>query len=382
MNVANITIDPGVVTLIQSNFLDQINAAFSVTAHYAANLLYLFAAMELAVLGLAWALQREIGWDKLFFKIIKIGMIFFVVQNYSWLMKTILYSFAQLAGVVVNNSAIAQYVFNPAKIWQYGYDIGIHILELGANTGLPGLSLLEVFLGMGILLVFGLLGIQMVIQVVSFYLVSFGSLILIPFGALTSGRNMFDKAVQAVLKAGLRLMVLIIIIGIAAVTWNGFQLTDMATTTNFNLNQPLGLFFTALLFLCLAIYLPKVVSEAIGDLNSNILEGGQTTVATIREPAAAFTSAAPSSNMANVQAAATIAPGSGSSIYEGTSSTAAAASIPTTVVSSSTGGGLGTKTTEKSMSQASTLAKSISESTVKKIKEAVIQAVKEKSPHN
>jgi len=376
------TIDPGVVTLIQSAFLEHINAAFSTTAHYATNLLYLFAAIELAVLGLVWALQKDAAWEKLFFKIIKIGLIFFIIRNYTWLLNTIIYSFAQLAGVVINDSSIAQYVFNPAKIWQYGYNIGVHILQLAANSNLIGISLIQVSLGVGILLVFGLLGIQMVIQIVGFYLVSFGSLILLPFGALASGRNMFDKAVQAVLKAGLRLMVLIIIIGIAVVTWSGFELIDLATTTNFNLNQPLGLFFTALLFLCLAIYLPKVVSEAVGDLSGNMLESNQPGTTTIHESAAAITTAS-AGGMANIQAATTIASGTGSSSsYEGGSSIASAATIPTTSTSTQTGGNLNGKATGEIMAQASNLSKSISENTVKKIKEAVLQAVKEKTSPN
>ena len=170
-------IDPGVVTLIQNTFLDQISNAFDITANYAFNLLYLFAAIELVLFGLVWALQSSAGWGKFFFKIIKIGLIFFVIQNYSWLLGTVLESFAQLAGTVINDGTIAEYIFNPAKIWQYGYDVGVNLLQLATNTQVFGLSMLQIILGMGILFVFGLLGIQMIIQIVSFYVVSFGVLI-------------------------------------------------------------------------------------------------------------------------------------------------------------------------------------------------------------
>jgi len=173
----NVAIDPGVVTLIQSTFLEHINVAFSTATRYAFNLLYLFAALELTVLGLAWALQRDTGWSKIFFKIIKIGLIFFIIQNYSWLLNTIVSSFAKLAGIVINNDNVAQYVFNPAKIWKYGYDIGIYFLQLAFNNTILGPTMIQICLGMGILLVFGLLGIQMIVQMVSFYLVSFGALI-------------------------------------------------------------------------------------------------------------------------------------------------------------------------------------------------------------
>lgn len=377
------TIDPGVVTLIQSTFLEQISVAFSTTAGYATKLLYLFASLELAALGLVWALQRDANWGKLLFKIIKIGMIFFIIQNYEWLLSTIMHSFAQLAGVVINNSATAQYVFNPAKIWQYGYDVGINLLQIAATTNvLSGLTLIQFSLGTGILLVFGLLGIQMIIQTVSFYLVSFGALILLPFGALASGHKMFDKAVQAVLRAGMRLMVLIIIIGVATVTWDEFQFTNMATGTNFNLNQPLGLFFTALLFLCLTTYLPKVLSEAVGTLSGSMFTDGSPVIITGRESTAAINLISPEGN-SNIQAATTLDAGSaiGNSYTHGSgdSGTSAATVIATTA---STQLSHDSKAAKESLARASTMPKSISESTVKKIKEAVFQAVQEKTTKN
>lgn len=371
------TIDPGVITLIQAAFLVHIDAIFATTAHYAFNLLYLFAALELTILGIVWALQREVGWDKLFFKIIKIGLIFFVIQNYPALLDTILHSFTKLAGLVTKDIEVAPYVFNPAKIWQYGYDAGINLLKLASSTNIFGLSMTQMSLGMGILLVFGLLGILMVVQMVSFYVVAFGALVFLPFGAINPGSRMFDQAVRAVFQAGTRLMILIIIIGIAVITWDSFELADLATTSNFNINQPLGLFFTALLFLCLAFYLPKILSQAVGSINSSILETNAPIV-TIRESATA-PSITTVESMANIRAAATIpsAAASSSYIYEGGAS-AAAATMPTTTVITPISGGIEAKLTRDTLAQASTLSKSISEQTVKKIKEAVAEAIKEK----
>ena len=374
----NVAIDPGVVTLIQSTFLEHINVAFSTATRYAFNLLYLFAALELTVLGLAWALQRDTGWSKIFFKIIKIGLIFFIIQNYSWLLNTIVSSFAKLAGIVINNDNVAQYVFNPAKIWKYGYDIGIYFLQLAFNNTILGPTMIQICLGMGILLVFGLLGIQMIVQMVSFYLVSFGALIFLPFGALSASSNMLDKSVQSVLQAGARLMTLIIIIGIAVTTWEEFNVAELATTTNFNINQPLGLFFTALLFLCLAFYLPKIVGQAVGEISSSILESNAPIVATMRE-SVTTSMATTGGGMSNMQAATTLTASSGGSpAYESSSSTASAATIPTATAGISSGGGIDSQTTKDALSQASKVSKSISENTVKRIKEAVSQAMKEK----
>ncbi len=371
-------LDSGAITKIQSTFLGNLNIAFSTVAKYALNLLYLFAVLEVVIFGLIWALQRDVGWEKLFFKIIKIGLIFFIIQNYTWLLDTIMQSFAQLAGVVINNTAVAKYIFNPAKIWAYGYDSGINLLQLATTTNSFGLAMVQISLGMGILLVFGLLGIQMVLQIVGFYMVSLGALIFLPFGAFILGRGMFDKAVQAVFQAGIRLMVLIIIIGVAVVVWDGFQLMDLAQTTKFNINQPLGLFFTALLFLCLALYLPKVLSQVVGSFGGDFLDGGQAAPVVVRESGGAtIVATGDTSDMR----AATAIEGPGSSTvggYAGGGDVGTAAAQPVSVNVASAGGSVEAKMAKGAMAQASYLSKSISETTVKKIKEAVLQAVKEK----
>ncbi|CAL7962558.1 type IV secretion system protein TrbL [Gammaproteobacteria bacterium] len=375
----NTTIDVGAITLIQSTFLGNLKKAFSTVATYALNLLYFFAVLEIVVFGIVWALQRDVGWDKLFFKIIKIGLIFFIIQNYEYLLGTVMESFARLSGVVINNAGTVKYVFNPAKIWQYGYDSGVHLLQLSTAGSNIGLAMIQVSLGMGILLVFGLLGIQMVLQMVGFYAVSLGALILLPFGAFTLGRGMFDKAVQTVFQAGIRLMALIIIVGIAVVIWDGFQLIDMATTTNFNINQPLGLFFTGLLFCNLAFYLPKVLSQAVGSFSHDFLDGVSSAPVVIHGPGAASVSVE-TGGASDMRVATTIeASGAPAGGYAGGGEiSAAAAAAPVSVNVAPAGGSMEAKMARETMAQASYLSKSVSESTVKKIKEAVLRAVKEK----
>jgi P-type conjugative transfer protein TrbL len=376
----NTTIDVGAITLIQSTFLGNLKKAFSAVANYALNLLYLFAVLEIVVFGIVWALQRDVGWDKLFFKIIKIGLIFFTIQNYEFLLRTVMESFAQLSGVVINNAGVVKYVFNPAKIWQYGYDSGVHLLQLSTLGSNYGLAMIQVSLGMGILLVFGLLGIQMVLQMVSFYVVSLGALILLPFGAFVLGRGMFDRAVQTVFQAGIRLMALIIIIGIAVVIWDGFQLTDMATTTNFNINQPLGLFFTALLFCSLAFYLPKALSQAVGSFGHDLQDGASPASVVVHESGGSALGSIETQGASDMRAATAInISGTLAGGYTGGGGEiSAAAAAPVSVNVAPAGSSMEAKRARETMAKASDLSKSVSESTMKKIKEAVLQAVKEK----
>lgn len=261
-------IDPATFNLIQNTFLEHLSNSFDVISKYALNLLYIFATLEITVFGLLWALQQNVAWEKLIFKIIKIGLIFFIIQNYPWIFGVIVKSFINISGNVIDNKHFDSLLINPAKIWKYGYDTSISLLKLATNSSAFGLVLIETILGMGILLVFGLFGIQIVLQTVGLYLVGIIGLILLPFGAFNLSSNMLEKVIQSIFKAGTRVLTLIIITGIAMIVFANFSEIDLASSSaQYNINQPLGLFFTALMFLYLAIKLPNIAADTVGAIN-------------------------------------------------------------------------------------------------------------------
>lgn len=307
-------IDPGSINLIQNTFLAHLSSAFDVVSKYALNLLYLFATLELALFGLLWALQQNVAWEKLFFKIIKIGLIFFIIQSYPWIFGAITKSFVIIGGDVVDTKHIANLMLNPARIWKYGYDVSLGLLKLAASGSAIGLVLIQTVLGMGILFVFGMLGIQVVLQVVGLYFIALLGLILLPFGAFNPGSNMLEKAVQNIFKAGARVMTLIIVVGIGMIVLANFSPIDInSTTPTYNINQPLGLFFTALLFLYLAIKLPPIAAETIGAFSMRFgeSEAGQTGGFTRESTSIQATSPTNGTPTSAMQAATSVASGIG-----------------------------------------------------------------------
>ncbi len=265
-----LTLDPGVVTKIAGVFIEKLQLAWLLVANYAYNSLYLFAAFELVMFGLLWALQRNGGIERLFFRVIKIGLIFFIISNYSWLIELILRSFTQISCDVVDLETLRTFLSDPSKLWQFGYDAGVNILKVATNEQGLGLALIQILLGLGILFNFGCLGIQVVLQLVGFYLVALGGLIVLPFGVFEPTRKLFDEGVRSLIKAGMRLMTTMIIVGVMVTIWNQFDLETLTGTDDFNLNLPLGLFFSAFLALALLKYLPKMIGEMVGTLSGII----------------------------------------------------------------------------------------------------------------
>lgn len=372
-------IDPGTITLIQNNFLQHISSAFAIVTRYALNLLYLCTALEIVLFGLAWALQQSAEFSKLFFKILKIGVIFAILQSFPDLLNTILNSFTQLAGTVANPGKIQQFTFNPSLIWQYGYNAGLMLFKKAALGSNMGLIFIEIILGVGILLTFGLLGIQVVLQIISFYLVSLTAVIFLPLGVFRPTSNMFNKAVQSVLQAGVRLMTVIMIIAVASTIWDNFNLE--ITDGLINLNQSLGLFFTALLFLSLALYLPKIVAATVGNIDNYLQETPNVNVnVAARE---STSSAMPAGNLTNMQAATVIGNTSGATLSGSPQmgATSAASTITVQAGSAASGSFIGSSrevvqpkvNSEDAVALASALQKSISDTTAKQVQEILLK---------
>lgn len=257
-------IDPAILTAIQNTFLTHINAAFALVTGYALHIFYLFVTLELVVFGLVWALRQEMAFGQLCWRILKIGLIFFIITNYTWIFNLIGKSFTEIASVFTGSKKIIQFVFNPAQIWSYGYDIGLNLLHQSTLSSAMGLILLDMFFGLGILLMFGLLGIQIVIQIVGFYFAAFSALIFLPFGVFSPAGNMLEKAVQNVFKAGVKMMTLMIVVSVAVTVFDSFPEITVSEGGAYNITQILGFFFTTLLFLSLAWYLPKMTAEVVG----------------------------------------------------------------------------------------------------------------------
>lgn len=289
-------LDPGILTQVQSGVITQISGAFGAMVSVANSLLYFFAAFEVVLFGLFWALQGGGAWVRLLGALLKIGLLIFVIDNFPGWLEAFLESFAQIGSAVGDTDTAKHLLLAPGDIWNYGYNAGVHLLKTATEHGDNlGLTLLLVILGCGILLVFGWLGIQLVLRVSAFYILAFVALILMPIGAFRATSDFAYRSIRAVLQAGIALLVLLVVLTIATPI---LQAGDFSDGKAVNINEALGLFFAGLLFTLLAIYLPAWVMDAVGHIRSWFPEGAETPAA-----AANATIVAPASGLTDIRAA-------------------------------------------------------------------------------
>lgn len=154
-------------------------------------------------------------------KILKYGFFIWLVMDYKTLAQVIIDTFKAI-GLKAGGGAISTALFNdPSNIATYGIWVTEPIFEfidnLGAVDVLKNLHkvIIAGWAGIVIMLCYFIIGIQIFITYLEFYIVAALALILLPFGVNRRTAFLGEKAIGAVLSFGIKLMVLAFI---AAVT--------------------------------------------------------------------------------------------------------------------------------------------------------------------
>ncbi len=154
-------------------------------------------------------------------KILKYGFFIWLVMDYRNLTNVVLNTF-QAVGLKAGGGAIsASLLTDPSEIATYGIWVTEPIFQfidnLGAIDVLKNLHkiMFTGFTGLIIILCFFIIGIQIFITYLEFYLVATLALILLPFGVNRRTAFLGEKAIGAVLSFGIKLMVLAFIAAVA-----------------------------------------------------------------------------------------------------------------------------------------------------------------------
>ncbi len=358
---------------IQFGFIEHINAKFSALQSSAVTLLAVVAALELAIFGLVWVIKQDEGVGNLIVKFIKIGFFFVIIQYFPALLQFVLEIFIKV-GYIVSPEKSKALLFSPGKVWVIGFKAGVSMLKVSVQYGTfnIGLSMLYLVLGMGLLLIFAAIGAQIIISVVLFYFVAVLSLIIIPLGVLKPLQDLFNRAIQSLLRAGVRLFAVILILGVAFTLFQSLKITSITDSTS--LEKPLALFFTSFVLLILLYTLPSYLARAVGKPGGNLFENVNSphasnvivsqppayvnpNVSSVQAGSSMQSTQSAASNSVSMQAASTVVSGS-----QSVSTPAQAANIN---VSTTVHGGGGGK--QEKVSDASNINRSISDSTIKKV---------------
>ncbi len=147
-------------------------------------------------------------------KTLKYGFFIYLVLNYRSLVTIVLKSFAMIGLKAGGNSITQAMLSDPSALSEYGIFVSQPIFNHIANyTGMDAIYnigdiLISFVMGLLIIASFAMVGIQVFITYLEFYIVGCLALILIPWGANQHTSFLGEKAIGAVFSFGIKLMVL------------------------------------------------------------------------------------------------------------------------------------------------------------------------------
>ena len=90
------SISPAVLSTIQNDFVNKLSGAFAATTGYAQDLFYIFAVLEIVLFGLMWAIRQEQAIGQFIFKVVKLGIIFWIIISYPHILQIFINGFTKI----------------------------------------------------------------------------------------------------------------------------------------------------------------------------------------------------------------------------------------------------------------------------------------------
>jgi len=226
------------VTIID-RFLDTfsryIDSGFGLLQGEMAFLTATLIAIDMTIAGLYWALGHASGQGddviaKLLRKVLYIGAFAYIINNFNWLSGIVFKSFAGLGLTATGSTLSMENFLQPGRLAKTGIDAGAPILEqIGDMAGFP-----EVFVNVDAIIVmfvawlivvlcFFVLAIQLFITLIEFKLTTLAGFVLVPFVLWNKTSFLAEKVLGNVVSAGIKVLVLAVIVGIGSGLLAEFQ---------------------------------------------------------------------------------------------------------------------------------------------------------------
>jgi P-type conjugative transfer protein TrbL len=197
---------------------------------YAQRLMYLLAGIDL-IIAVLLNLEEADHLKVLVKKVIKYGFFIFLIDKYSYLLNIFLDGFiffGKMSGIKAFQPLAEGIATNPAVIATYGLYLVKDALNVIIKQGTSTITSDPVLMmNIGILVAiagsFFMIGLNLFLLYVEFYVIGALSVVLIPFGVNQYTSFISQKVLNAMVTIGIKMMVTVFIIGLAMPIMMSFQ---------------------------------------------------------------------------------------------------------------------------------------------------------------
>ncbi|MDA5193713.1 P-type conjugative transfer protein TrbL [Govanella unica] len=222
--------DLNVIDQFTATFVTYIDSGFGLLEPDVAFLTTILIGIDITLAGLAWAMTEDKSViPALIRKVLYVGTFALILNNFSTLAGIVFKSFAQLGLTATEAALTAGDLMRPGFVAAAGYDAATPLLEevselIGPVAFFENFVTIMIlmFAWIVVLLAFFILAIQLFMTILEFKLTTLAGFVLIPFALWNKTSFLAERVLGNVISAGIKLMVLAVIVGIGSTLFGTF----------------------------------------------------------------------------------------------------------------------------------------------------------------
>ena len=260
--------DLNVIDRFLDTFLHYIDSGFGLLSGEVAFLTTILIGIDITLAGLAWALEEGPVINRLLRKVLYVGLFAFILGNFNVLADVIYQSFTGIGLTVSRNGIAAADLLKPGRLAGVGFEAAWPLLEqAGQLIGITGFF--ENAVSIAVLLIawliviaaFFVLAVQLFITTLEFKLTALAGFVLVPFALWSKTAFLAERVLGNVIGAGIKVMVLAVIVGIGAGFFQDF--IDALKGEDPTLNQAMSLVLASLALFGFGIFGPGIAAGLV-----------------------------------------------------------------------------------------------------------------------
>ena len=261
--------DLNVIDRFTTTFSEYIDRGFGLLSPDVAFLTSILIAIDVVLVSLFWALNREdnvIG--QLIKKVLYVGFFALILNNFEVLTGIIFDSFAGLGLTATDASITADQLLRPGFVAATGFEAAHPLIEdakskLGFTSFFDNAAtiLILLFTWLVIVLSFFILSVQIFITIIEFKLTTLAGFVLVPFALWNKSAFLAERVLGNVISAGIKLMVLAVIVGIGSTMF-----ADIASglrTADITIESSAAMLLASIALLGLGVFGPGIAAGLV-----------------------------------------------------------------------------------------------------------------------
>jgi type IV secretion system protein TrbL len=263
------TASPAVIDQLLDRYTTQVGTGFGLVQGDVQSVFGVLMVISLGLSALLWALDEQQNVPAaLIRKILLFGFFAWLITGWRILTLTVINGFAFLGLKAGGGRLSIGDLMQPSSVVRDGIDVAFSLFQYIGRIASEAMGagffmnidaiLVTALAALGVLLAFVVLGIEIAVTIIEFYIVTLIGFVTVPFGILTQTAFMSERAIGYVVSVGAKIMALALVVSIGEQIFSSFTVSTEPAWP-----ESVGLLAAAVMILMLALKIPALAAAQI-----------------------------------------------------------------------------------------------------------------------